>query len=260
MAGSCRNHGDDRYTGSRFMKRLSVLLPILICCLSIICCAASPLSADGLIFIDVNGSKHCILVRGSDPSNPVLLYLHGGPGQSLIPFAHVATSTLTDSFTVVYWDQRGAGLSYSAATPAKTINLAQLIDDTISVTDYLRNRFGQDKIFLVGHSWGSTLGTLAVLKCPSKYAAYVGVGQVVSQSSLNKGRRGRLRTEVSRIELQEIASEMPIPVFYFLGRYDYCTPTAAVISYFEKLQAPHKEVVWFESSGHRMDVEEPEKF
>ena len=317
------------------MKRSFLLLPIFVFCLSTRAYATLPLSVDGLAYIDVNGSKQCILIRCSDPSNAVLLYLHGGPGESLIPFAHVATSTLTDRFTIVYWDQRGTGLSYAAADPPQTINVTQLIDDTVFITDYLRNRFGKEKIFLLGHSWGSTLGTLAVQKCPYKYAAYVGVGQVVSQSSLNQGRRiwltktirflvdtedleaiqqmdqsadvsgyyvrkyhglihnltdgqlrqimlsspysaekytpklydqgyelswGRLRPEVKSIDLKEIASDIPIPVYFFLGKYDYCTPTAPVISYFEKLRAPHKEIVWFENSGHRMDVEEPAKF
>jgi pimeloyl-ACP methyl ester carboxylesterase len=153
-----------------------------------------PLTIDKLEAIDINGTMQWILIRSSDALNPILLYLHGGPGHSLIPFAHVATSQLTDRFTVVYWDQRGAGLSYEAGLPEGTLNVRQLVEDTVATTEYLRGRFGKEKIYLLGHSWGSTLGSLAVQEKPELFAAYVGVGQVVNQRSLYEGRLAWLTT------------------------------------------------------------------
>jgi pimeloyl-ACP methyl ester carboxylesterase len=117
------------------MKQLALSLAVLVMCVNDV--ASKPLQIDTLQAIDVNGSQQWLLIRASDPSNPVLLYLHGGPGHSLIPFAHVASSFLTDRFTVVYWDQRGAGLSFAAADPLETLSVRQLVLDTLSVTKYL---------------------------------------------------------------------------------------------------------------------------
>jgi len=132
------------------MKQLVLSLAVMVMCVNDV--ASKPLQIDTLQAIDVNGSQQWLLIRASDPSNPVLLYLHGGPGHSLIPFAHVASSFLTDRFTVVYWDQRGAGLSFAAADPPETLSVRQLVLDTLSVTKYLETRFNQKKIYLLGHS------------------------------------------------------------------------------------------------------------
>jgi pimeloyl-ACP methyl ester carboxylesterase len=200
--------------------------PIVFLCLLLVACLnanlnAMPLRIDSLQAIQINGSKQWVLIRTSDPSNPILLYLHGGPGHSLIPFAHVATSSLTDRFTVVYWDQRGTGLSYEAAFPAETLNLKQLIEDTLAVTDYLRRRFDKEKIYLVGHSWGSTLGSLVMQKEPEKFHAFIGVGQIVSQRSLYAERLARLTTEMKtllsfkdRNELALIKPTDPVSIRY----------------------------------------------
>ena len=87
--------------------------------------------------IEVNGTKQWILIRGNDESKPVLLYLHGGPGQSLIPFAHKATDKLVNDFIVVYWDQRGAGLSYDKNIPQNTMTIDQFVEDAKCVTVFL---------------------------------------------------------------------------------------------------------------------------
>ena len=130
--------------------------------------------------ISINGTKQWVLIRGNDESKPVLLYLHGGPGQSLIPFAYKATNKLVNDFIVVYWDQRGTGLSYDESIPDETMTIDQFIEDTRSVTEYLKRKFNKDKIYLLGHSWGTVLGTLVIQKYPDDYYAYIGVGQVVN--------------------------------------------------------------------------------
>ena len=133
-----------------------------------------------LTTITVGGHDQTMMIRGRSVDNPVLLYLTGGPGGTDIG-AIRRDVTLEQGFTVVAWDQRGAGKSYSALDPTNTFTTNQLISDTVQVTNYLRDRFGEDKIYLVGQSWGSTLGVLAAQQHPELYHAFVGVGQMVSQ-------------------------------------------------------------------------------
>ena len=88
---------------------------------------------------------------------------------------------LEDLFTVVWWDQRGAGLSYDPDIPASTMTVEQFIADTLAVTDYLRERFDQDKIYLLGHSWGSFVGIQVAARAPERYHAYLGMAQMAHQ-------------------------------------------------------------------------------
>ena len=138
--------------------------------------------------ITINGCEMTLLIRSENINNPVLLYLHGGPGDSLIPFAEYATDNLIKSCTVVYWDQRGTGLSYSNKIDKRTMNVEQFVKDTEAVTQYLKTVFSKKKIFLLGHSWGSILGLLTIKSQPENYYAYIGVGQVINNDSLMRYR------------------------------------------------------------------------
>jgi pimeloyl-ACP methyl ester carboxylesterase len=131
--------------------------------------------------IDVNGVRQGMVVVGADQDLPVLLFVHGGPGMPEHFLTHAHPTRLEELFTVVWWDQRGAGLSYSPDVPPASLTVEQLIADTLAVTDHLRERFGQDRIHLLGHSWGSFLGIQAVQQAPERYAAYIGMAQVVHQ-------------------------------------------------------------------------------
>lgn len=133
-----------------------------------------------LTTVDIGGHEQVLMIRGRDVDNPVLLYLAGGPGGTDIGAMRRDVGLETD-FVVATWEQRGAGKSYAALDPTETFTLDQLVSDTIEVTDYLRDRFDEDRIFLVGQSWGSTLGVLAAQQRPVLYHALVGVGQMVSQ-------------------------------------------------------------------------------
>jgi pimeloyl-ACP methyl ester carboxylesterase len=133
-----------------------------------------------LATVTIGGHDQTMMIRGRSVENPVLLYLTGGPGGTDIG-AIRRDVTLEQDFTVVAWDQRGAGKSYAALDPTDTFTTNQLVADTVEVTNYLRDRFGQEKIYLVGQSWGSTLGVLAAQQHPELYHAFVGVGQMVSQ-------------------------------------------------------------------------------
>jgi pimeloyl-ACP methyl ester carboxylesterase len=135
------------------------------------------------IFIEVNGIKQGMFIRGENQQNPVILYLHGGPGNPMLQFISYLEKPerLEKYFTVCYWDQRGSGMTYSKSTDPSTMTVEQMVEDTKKVTEYLKTRFGQNKIYLLGHSWGSYLGVKTIEKYPENYLAYIGIGQVSNQ-------------------------------------------------------------------------------
>jgi pimeloyl-ACP methyl ester carboxylesterase len=147
---------------------------------------ALPGSIAEITSVDINGHDLAMMIRGHDVENPVLLFLAGGPGGSEMGAMRNHLSALEEHFVVVTWDQRGTGKSYPALDPTSTLTLESVIDDTIAVTSYLRDRFNQDQIYLLGQSWGSTLGILAVQQRPDLYAAYIGTGQMVSQLATDR--------------------------------------------------------------------------
>jgi proline iminopeptidase len=136
--------------------------------------------------VRIGGHEQWIMLRGHDTSKPVLLYLSGGPGQSDLPFVRVLFQNLEPDFLVVGWDQRGTGKSYTALDPTSTLTLEQAISDTIELSEYLRIRFDEPRIYLIGESWGSTLAVLAAQRRPDLYFAVIGSGQMVSQRETDR--------------------------------------------------------------------------
>lgn len=128
----------------------------------------------------LGGEEQWVLIRGKKQTNPVLLYLHGGPGSFIIPRAREFGTLLEEDFVVVYWDQRGSGKSYRSGVPVNSMNLDQFISDTRELVDVLKQRFNVPKIYLVGNSWGAALGALTVERYPELFYAYVGTGQLVN--------------------------------------------------------------------------------
>jgi pimeloyl-ACP methyl ester carboxylesterase len=143
--------------------------------------AQVPGSIAELTTVNAGGKELGLMIRGASMDNPVVLFLAGGPGGSERGAMRNHLEALEETFTVATWDQRGTGTSYPALDPTETLTLDGQVADTIEVTDYLRDRFGQKKIYLLGQSWGSTLGVLAVQEAPDRYAAFIGTGQMVSQ-------------------------------------------------------------------------------
>ncbi len=131
--------------------------------------------------IRINGANQGVFLRSRDVRNPVLLVLHGGPGMPAYWLTHRYPSHLEDHFTVAWWEQRGAGLSYSPGIPPETMTLDQFVADTQAVADYLRVRFGVERVYLLAHSWGTYVGLQAVAMDPSRFHAYVGVSQITYQ-------------------------------------------------------------------------------
>ncbi len=139
---------------------------------------ALPGSVAELTKVELGGFPQAVLIRGRSRENPVLLFLHGGPGMPAMYLAHRFQRGLERDVTVVHWDRRGAGKSYDPTLPLETLNVEQVISDTIELIGLLRRRFGQEKVLLLGHSWGSYLGMLVTKRHPELVRAYVGVGQM----------------------------------------------------------------------------------
>ncbi len=152
--------------------------------------SAEPVRAPGgfaeLVEVDLDGHRQWIQVRGADRDNPVLLYLSGGPGQSDLAYSRVLFEPLLDDVTVVGWDQRGAGKSYPDLD-AGSLTLDGAVDDVVELARQLTVRFGQPRVYLLGESWGSLLGVLAVQRAPELFAAYIGSGQMVDVLDADEG-------------------------------------------------------------------------
>ena len=128
----------------------------------------------------INGVRQSLIIRGENKDNPVLLFVHGGPGISAFPFIKDEFKGMEKSFTICYWDQRGAGKSYSTHMPAESMTPDQLTNDGIAVSRYLLKKFHKQKIYILGHSWGTFLASYMIHKNPELYYAYIGIGQVAN--------------------------------------------------------------------------------
>jgi proline iminopeptidase len=143
----------------------------------------SPNGISRLERVQIGGIGQWIEVRGENVDSPILLWVHGGPGVAFIPLAGAFQRPLEKYFTVVQWDQRGAGKTYGSNDKdlqRRTMNLSQMEQDTVEIVNYLRNRFQREKIFVLGHSWGSVLGLWLAHEHPELIHAYVGVGQLLN--------------------------------------------------------------------------------
>lgn len=290
--------------------------------------------------VDLGGYPQWLLLRGQDTSKPVLLFLHGGPGSAAIWHAHHMMNRLEEHFVCVSWDQRGAGKSFAPGPDPRTMTIARFVSDAIALIELLRARFRQEKVLLVGQSWGSVLAMKVAAARPDLLLAVVGVGQVVDMLRgeeisyrfvLERARedgnvkavralekigpppyadgdvfvqrrwlshyhgdlhtmdmlqflsigldapeydlrdvvgffRGAKRSnaqlwgELMTVNLLREIRALPFPVSFFAGRHDHTTPPELVLELCDALDAPAKEIVWFEGSAHMPNIEEPEAF
>jgi len=294
----------------------------------------------------LGGIPQTIHIWGTRREDPVLLVLHGGPG---VPNRHSIAKNHLDlarDFLLVAWDQRGTGGSYFGCDPA-TLTLEQLISDCGELLDYLRETLGKERIFLLGGSWGTELGTFVCRRFPEKVAGYIGYGQVVNgvkneersyayvlaqaqaagdreavadlervgppvdgqyrpvfqglmtqrkwlakYGGHNVKRTGYFKGTVVPIltspelslrdkygtakgyalclshmwptivhyDFLEGGCEFAVPYYIFQGRMDNTTPSGLIQDYYDAIQAPDKDLVWFEHSAHGPLGEEPERF
>jgi len=126
----------------------------------------------------LGGLDQWVMIRGESVANPPLICLHGGPGFSETWLLRHFNAVLEKSFTVVYWDQRGAGKSFNPNIPRSSMTVEQFIADLDELVEAVCKRVGRNKVAIFGHSWGSALGVLYAARFPKKVAAYVGSGQI----------------------------------------------------------------------------------
>jgi pimeloyl-ACP methyl ester carboxylesterase len=141
---------------------------------------SSPKGIDEGSYVTLGGIEQWITIRGRDRDNPVLLFLHGGPGDVTNPWTFALFAPWEKYFTVVQWDQRGAGRTLRKSGPgvAPTITVERMAQDGVELTEYLRKHLGKEKIIIVAHSFGSILGLRMAKARPELFSAYVGTGQV----------------------------------------------------------------------------------
>lgn len=137
------------------------------------------------LFVEINGSKQWINIYGRSIDNPVLLYLHGGPGSSTSTLDYAYTRKWSDVYTVVTWDQRGCGKSYDKSR-RETITADKMMADGVAMTEFLRDHLKVDKITLLGHSWGSYFGANLSLAYSGYYEAFIGTGQFIDYDENEK--------------------------------------------------------------------------
>ena len=131
------------------------------------------------MYVEINGTKQWINIYGEDINNPVLLYLHGGPGSSTSAYDYAFTRKWADVYTVVTWDQRNCGKSYEKSQNSTELTYELMMSDGLAMTKYLTEYLDKEKITILGHSWGTYLGCNLVLEYPEYYDCYIGTGQLV---------------------------------------------------------------------------------
>ena len=193
----------------------------------------NPNGIDEGIYVEVGGIEQWVQIRGQDRNNPVILCLHGGPGASWLPLTPLFMQW-ERRFTVVQWDQRGAGKTVETTgdAVAETMSVDRMAQDGLEVSEFLRNHLHKKKLILLGHSWGSILGIRMVKKRPDLFSAYIGTGQVSNvrrslQLANDEAFRKARAADDSRAvrELQRIGPppydgpENLLALFHWLGSY-----------------------------------------
>lgn len=132
------------------------------------------------IYVKIGGIDQYLEIRGEDKDNPVILWLHGGPGFPLTYLSYYYQTGLEDEYTIVCLEQRGCGRTYYRNKPIEDVSVEMLLSDMDELIDYLRKRFGQERIVIIGQSWGTVLAVEYINAYPEKVEAYIGVGQVTN--------------------------------------------------------------------------------
>lgn len=145
-------------------------------------CVSPAQKVDEKGFVSIGGIDQWVTVKGDSCANPIILFLSGGPGNPLSPYSDAVYGAWSRDFTLVQWDQRGAGMTYGRSPPAPDAKLTikQMSDDGVELAAYLTHRFGKKKVILWGSSWGSILGVHMANAHPEMFYAYLGTSQGVS--------------------------------------------------------------------------------
>lgn len=198
--------------------------------------AQAAAAIDEQAYVPIGGIDQWVAIQGEDRSNPVILYLHGGPGEAQSPFLDTFKPWGHD-FTVVNWDQRGAGKTYEKngdSTP--DISLDRLTDDAVALSEYVLKKLGKRKLILVGQSFGTEIGLLAAKKRPDLFYAFVGTGQVVNQDVIMTEReswaREQAKGDPEALKALDEAAKLPLDSFKRIGasrKYVFGPPDQAYL-------------------------------
>ena len=279
----------------------------------------SQTSIDSTGILTVGGIKQFVSIKGKDNRNPLLLFLHGGPGNSVIHYAEKFTHKLQEHFIVVQWDQRNVGKTLSLNKSPEPLTIALFERDTHQIIDSLLKRFHQPKLYLVGHSWGTFLGFYMAKNYPELLYAYIPICPMINQQESERitlaamkdkasqaqndgalrelslvkipfedgeqlyfhrkwvldymGSKAKITktqvqewalmwlplfNEASKDNLFESAPALRCPVYFFVGRKDVQTNSGITEKYYNILDAPKKQLYWFERSGHSLPTTEPD--
>lgn len=308
----------------------------------------TPNGIERLEAVRIGGIEQWVSVRGADKRNPALLFLHGGPGYVSIPMSWWYTRGWEEYFTVVQWDQRGAGKTYllnNRTAQAPTMTLKRMLADTQEMVSWVTRELGKQQVFILGHSWGSYLGLQLAKVQPRSLHAYIGLGQITNAPeserrgwtfAMERARRDGNAKAVSALEaiapyfppghpsplkdlyvqrrwleyyggsmayrhgsdaesdlsrlspdytdaelkhiwdgnefsehylLQHVLSldesatrQLDCPLILCAGRHDFVVNSELAAQWYAQVRAPHKQLVWFENSGHLAMTDEPGKF
>jgi pimeloyl-ACP methyl ester carboxylesterase len=193
----------------------------------------SPNGIDQGMYVNIGGLPQWIQIRGEDRRNPILLFVHGGPALSMIPFTYRTMRPWEAHYTIVSWDQRGAGRTYfrNGGADQTATNMYQIIDDGIEVADFARTSLHQDKVILLGESWGSAISLEMARRRPDLFYAFVGTGQAVDLRRAEVLTYGMLLQQL-RTEHDEKATTQLLR----LGPPPYSDPSRRA---FERIEGAH---------------------
>ncbi|NNE66788.1 MAG: alpha/beta hydrolase [Pyrinomonadaceae bacterium] len=149
-------------------------------------------------FIELGGVEQYVEIKSSDDKNPVLLFIHGGPAWPQTPQIRAFNSDIAKSYTLVVWEQRGAGLSYGKDPNPPDITLEQIVDDAVELTEILKKKFGKDKIYMAGYSFGSIIGMELAINHAENYHAYISIAQIISYKRGQEYKKKWVRAEAEQ--------------------------------------------------------------
>lgn len=170
----------------------------------------TPEGIDLLEQVTLNGEKQWIHIRGRNKENPVLLFIHGGPASPIMPISWSFQNPWEDYFTVVQWDQRISGKNWLTADTtniASRLNFSMIVQDGVSLVEYLRKKLNQEKVFILGYSFGSKVGLHLASRIPEQIHAYIGMGQM-SESEPEKYIYNRLITVATEAKHEQALNEL----------------------------------------------------
>lgn len=158
-------------------------------------------------YIDIDGMKQYIQIRGENTENPVMIFIHGGPASPMGYVSAYYQRELESELTIINYDQRGCGRTYYANECDANSNINLLVDDLNSIVEYAKERFGKDNVIIAGHSWGTVIGSIYVQEHPENVSCYIGISQI---TNLYENKLNAARTALEKYEIQGTEDEQKL--------------------------------------------------